>query len=70
MRPSSGMLTAFSCLAIQQPHGIVKSVFNQHLVAFMSYIYIYIYMCVCVCVCVRARLHFLHPCTFRLRHLG
>jgi len=56
MFSSSRMLTAFSCLAIQRLHGIVKSVFNQNLVAFMSYIHI---VCVCVCVCVP--LHFLHP---------
>jgi len=51
MLSSSGILTEYSCLTIQQLHGIAKSVFNQNLVAFMSYIYI---VCVCVCVCVWA----------------
>jgi len=59
MLSSSRMLTAFSCLAIEQLHGIVKIVFNQNLVAFMSYIHI-LCVCVCgVCVCVCVPLHFL-----------
>jgi hypothetical protein len=57
MLASSRILTAYSYLAIQQLHGIMKSVLNQNLLAFMSYIYILcLCLCVCVYVCVRATL--------------
>jgi hypothetical protein len=61
MLSSGRMLTAFSCLALGQLHGIVKSVFNQNLVAFMSYIHI---LCVCVCVCVCHFISFIRALLF------